>query len=199
MSIFRRNQRWKGLGYYSRGSRLLDAARVVVRDMNGHFPEDAASMEVNLPGVGRYTAGWFARCCVHPYAVYSQIGAVCSIVFDEHTPAVDGNVQRLLSRLLALHAPLKGSNAKAPLKFVWDAATELVKGTGKGEAGAFNQALIELGSTVCKPTNPNCGECPIKQGCGAYLLSEVRHSIRVPHSAFIHLMLGQNACQCRGY
>ncbi|KAF8342154.1 DNA glycosylase [Cantharellus anzutake] len=149
------NQRWKGLGYYSRGSRLLDAARVIVNDMGGRFPEDAASMEKGLPGVGRYTAG-----------------AVCSIVFDQHTPAVDGNVQRLLSRLLALHAPLKGPNAKAPLELVWNVAGELVERTRDGEAGAFNQALIELGSTVCKPTNPNCGECPIKQECAAYLLSK---------------------------
>ncbi|SRR5258707_3723322 len=175
--VSHRNQRWKGLGYYSRGSRLLDAARVVMYDMSGHFPEDAVSMEMRLPGVGRYTGGWFSCCGVHSYVAHSQIGAVCSIVFDEHAPAVDGNVQRLLSRLLALHAPLKGPKAKAPLEFIWDAAAELVKGTGKGEAGAFNQALIELGSTICKPTKPNCEECPVMQGCGAYLLSKVRCEI----------------------
>src|ERR1700733_12780677 len=99
------NQQWKGLGYYSRASRLLAAAKKVVNEFDGEFPSDAASMEKVLPGVGRYTAG-----------------AVCSIVYNEHTPAVDGNVQRLFSRLLALHAPLKGYNAKEPLKIIWNAA-----------------------------------------------------------------------------
>ncbi|KAF9510609.1 hypothetical protein BS47DRAFT_55017 [Hydnum rufescens UP504] len=147
------NQRWKGLGYYSRAARLLAAAQKVVEELDGRFPHTAASMEKQLPGVGRYTAG-----------------AVCSIVFNERSPAVDGNVQRLLSRLLAIHAPLKGSNAKAPLEAIWKAAYDLVAGTDR--AGAFNQALIELGSTVCKPTNPTCGACPLIQGCTAYQLSE---------------------------
>lgn len=152
------NQRWKGLGYYSRAARLLAAAKKVVDELDSTFPSDAASMEKLLPGVGRYTAG-----------------AVCSIVFDEHTPAVDGNVQRLFSRLLALHAPLKGNKAKQPLEVVWKAAHKLVKGAPN--AGALNQALIELGSTVCKPTNPSCGSCPLRDGCGAFKLSKVRRIV----------------------
>ena len=72
---------------------------------------------------------------------------------------------------MALHAPLKGSNAKTPLETIWKAAHNLVTGTDR--AGAFNQALIELGSTVCKPTNPSCGTCPLNKGCTAYQLSKV--------------------------
>jgi A/G-specific adenine glycosylase len=151
------NQRWKGLGYYSRAARLLAAAKKVVNELGGQFPSDAASMEKLLPGVGRYTAG-----------------AVCSIVFNERAPAVDGNVQRLFSRLLALHAPLKGTNAKEPLELIWKAAHKLVKGCS--DAGALNQAFIELGSTICKPSNPACGNCPLQKGCAAHQLSQVCHS-----------------------
>lgn len=148
------NQKWKGLGYYSRAARLLATAKKVVNEFDSQFPTDAASMEKLLPGVGRYTAG-----------------AVCSIVFNEHTPAVDGNVQRLFSRLLALHAPLKGSKAKEPLEVIWNAAHKLVEGAP--DAGAMNQALIELGSTICKPTNPACANCPMRKGCAAYKLAQV--------------------------
>lgn len=116
-------------------------------------------MEKQLPGVGRYTAG-----------------AVASIIYNERVPAVDGNVLRLFSRLLALHAPLKpGSTAsKVPIETVWNAAAELVTfdETLVPIAGNLNQALIELGSTVCKPQNPNCGGCPLKDGCAAYQLSQ---------------------------
>lgn len=149
------NQRWKGLGYYSRAARLLAAAKKVVHELDGQFPSDAATMEKHLPGVGRYTAG-----------------AVCSIVYNEQTPAVDGNVQRLFSRLLALHAPLKGN--KKPLELIWNAAHKLVEGCL--DAGALNQALIELGSTVCKPFNPACGGCPLQGGCAARQLSQVGYT-----------------------
>lgn len=148
------NQRWKGLGYYPRAARLLAAAKKVVNEFDGEFPSDAASMEKVLPGVGRYTAG-----------------AVCSIVYNEQTPAVDGNVQRLFSRLLALHAPLKGHNSKEPLDIIWKAAHKLVDGCS--DAGALNQALIELGSTVCKPANASCSICPFERGCAARQLSQV--------------------------
>ncbi|KAF8313134.1 DNA glycosylase, partial [Clavulina sp. PMI_390] len=155
------NQRWKGLGYYSRAARLLAAAKQVVNEMNSQFPSTSAEMQKGLPGVGRYTAG-----------------AVASIVFNEHTAAVDGNVQRLFSRLLALHAPLKGNKAKQGLEVVWNAAEELVQGVPV--AGSLNQALIELGSTVCKPTNPACGSCPLRNSCSAYQLSRGSASSSVP-------------------
>jgi adenine-specific DNA glycosylase len=96
---------------------------------------------------------------------------VCSIVFNERSPALVGSVQRLLSHLLVIHALLKGSGGKAPLEAIWKAAYDLVAGTDR--AGAFNQALIELGSTVCKPTNPACETYPLNKGCAAYQLSEV--------------------------
>lgn len=148
---------WKGLGYYSRGVRLLSCAQKIVNDphLNGRFPPTAERMEKELPGVGRYTAG-----------------AVASIVFNEQIPAVDGNVLRLFSRLLALHAPLKPGSpgSKEPIEMVWKAAATMVEGVQT--AGDLNQALIELGSTVCKPLNPDCGACPLKEACEAYKLNQ---------------------------
>ncbi|KDQ21217.1 hypothetical protein BOTBODRAFT_149988 [Botryobasidium botryosum FD-172 SS1] len=144
------NGAWKGLGYYRRAKMLFAAAKKVVQDFSGRIPDDVRTLEKDIPGVGRYTAG-----------------AVASIVYNVRTPAVDGNVQRLLSRLLALHAPLK---SKGPSEMIWDAGSALVRDVGT--PGAFNQALIELGSTVCKPTNPDCAKCPLKDGCGAYSLSK---------------------------
>lgn len=166
-SIDQVHSHWKGLGYYSRATRLLSCVTKILTDplLSGKFPSTSALMEKHLPGVGRYTAG-----------------AVASIVYNERVPAVDGNVLRLFSRLLALHAPLKpGSTAsKVPVDMVWKAAAELVTCDEKVviNAGDLNQAFIELGSTVCKPFNPSCGGCPLRNGCQAYQLAQ-RSSVRI--------------------
>ncbi|KAG8989199.1 Mitochondrial carrier protein ymc2 [Tulasnella sp. 427] len=149
------NALWKGLGYYRRAKALLEAAKKVVKNYDGRIPKDVAVMEKDVPGVGRYTAG-----------------AVCSIAYGVKAPAVDGNVQRLFARLLAIHAQPK----KAALDLIWNAATKLVKTTDR--PGDLNQAFIELGSTICKPQNPACGSCPLKDGCAAYrLANETRLTI----------------------
>ncbi|KAK0199093.1 DNA glycosylase [Armillaria mellea] len=138
------NAMWKGLGYYKRASRLLSGSQIAVAKYKGLLPDNARDLEANIPGVGRYTAG-----------------AVCSIAYGERVPVVDGNVHRLLSRLLALHASPK---AATTLNILWAAATTLVQTenldyTGKGQEsndsmirnrypGDINQALIELGSTL---------------------------------------------------
>ncbi|KAI0249749.1 DNA glycosylase [Lactifluus subvellereus] len=144
------NGLWKGLGYYSRAARLLAAAKKVVEELNGRLPDNAKDMESLIPGVGRYTAG-----------------AICSIAFNEQVPVLDGNVSRLISRLLAIHAPPK---SKASLDLLWQGAQTMVKGATR--AGDVNQALIELGSTVCKPRDPDCNKCPLRQWCHAYQISE---------------------------
>ncbi|KAG6861292.1 hypothetical protein C0995_001846 [Termitomyces sp. Mi166 len=141
------NALWKGLGYYSRASRLLSGAQKAVAKYHGRLPDNAKDLEADIPGIGRYSAG-----------------AIASIAYGEHVPVLDGNVNRLLSRLLALHAPPK---AKATLDILWAAAAAMVESTdsqkspsngdtssGSSEMpkypGDINQALIELGSTICK-------------------------------------------------
>ncbi|KAI0071266.1 DNA glycosylase [Panus rudis PR-1116 ss-1] len=157
------NSLWKGLGYYSRAARLLTGAQKVVRELGGRLPDNVKDMETKIPGVGRYSAG-----------------AICSIAYNQCVPVLDGNVHRLLSRVLALHAPPK---AKQSLDILWSAAEAMVQGTNR--PGDLNQALIELGSTICKVRDPSCESCPINTRCWAYKLensvgkaSEASRSIR---------------------
>ncbi|KAK0208996.1 DNA glycosylase [Desarmillaria ectypa] len=159
------NAMWKGLGYYQRASRLLMGSQIAVAKFKGMLPDNARDLEAKIPGVGRYTAG-----------------AVCSIAYGERVPVVDGNVHRVLSRLLALHAPPK---AAATLKILWAAATALVQSKGQESddsmvrnryPGDINQALIELGSTVCRVHAPNCEQCPLKSRCAAYQISDTAQS-----------------------
>ncbi|KAF8899765.1 DNA glycosylase [Gymnopilus junonius] len=145
------NSLWKGLGYYSRASRLLAGAQKAVKDHDGRLPDNAKDMEANIPGIGRYSAG-----------------AICSIAYGEKVPVLDGNVHRLLSRFLALHAPPK---AKPTLDILWAAAQTMVEIEAR-HPGDINQALIELGSTVCKVRQPNCQECPLRTRCAAYQQSK---------------------------
>jgi A/G-specific adenine glycosylase len=129
---------WKGLGYYRRARSLLGAARAVVAEHGGVVPGDAATLET-LPGVGPYTAG-----------------AVASIAFGEPVPAVDGNVRRVLSRILDDPDP-----SAARLRSV---AGRLVDPERPGD---FNQALMELGATICTPRRARCGGCPVRPWCAA--------------------------------
>ncbi|KAF8684106.1 DNA glycosylase [Rhizoctonia solani] len=168
---------WKGLGYYRRAGFLLAAAKKVKETYGGHIPEDARVMQKEVPGMGRYTAG-----------------AVASIAYGIKAPVLDGNVQRLLSRALALYANPKSKQA---LDILWGAATVLVEApvnTNTDSVGALpgniNQALIELGSTVCKPTNPSCGECPLSAGCAANEISKLTTTITKPPVADIEEICG---------
>ncbi|KZS97152.1 DNA glycosylase [Sistotremastrum niveocremeum HHB9708] len=142
------NAIWKGLGYYSRAARLLSGAQKVVKEFNGRLPEDPKEMEKEVPGIGRYSSG-----------------AIASIAYGVQAPVLDGNVHRLLSRLLALHASTK---SKATLDILWDAAKAFVDDKNCDFPGDVNQALIELGSTVCRVRNPICDSCPLRDGCCAY-------------------------------
>jgi A/G-specific adenine glycosylase len=126
---------WSGLGYYRRARNLHAAAKIVVRRNQGTFPRDAASWR-ELPGVGRYTAA-----------------AIASIAFGEPVAVVDGNVERVLRRLLGREFS-KGN--------LWDTAQSMLAPT---RAGDFNQAMMELGATICVPHEPQCSMCPIKKIC----------------------------------
>ena len=134
---------WAGLGYYSRARRLHAAARVVADEFGGRLPEDAETLRT-LPGVGRYTAG-----------------AVASIAFDREEPVVDGNVARVLSRLRGIRDDLK---RPAVIRRLWEEASALARGPHPGD---LNQALMELGATVCVPRTPRCAGCPLTRRCDA--------------------------------
>ncbi len=129
---------WKGLGYYRRARNLHATAKVVCERYAGRLPESPNEL-LTLPGVGAYTAG-----------------AVASIAFGKVAPAVDGNVRRVLSRLLDV-----GDLKPARLR---DEATRLIDPDRPGD---FNEALMELGATVCTPRSPRCGDCPVADDCGA--------------------------------
>ncbi|KAG7332792.1 hypothetical protein KOW79_004626 [Hemibagrus wyckioides] len=143
------NQMWSGLGYYSRGRRLHEGAQKVVRDLSGEMPKSAEKLLKQLPGVGRYTAG-----------------AVSSIAQGQVTGVVDGNVTRVLCRVRAIGADSSSAHVTDTL---WKLADALVDPDRPGD---FNQAVMELGATVCAPKNPQCAQCPVHTHCHAY--SKVR-------------------------
>lgn len=167
------NALWKGLGYYSRASRLLAGAQKAIQKYGGRLPDNAKEMEANIPGIGRYSAG-----------------AICSIAYGEKVPVLDGNVHRLLSRVLALHASPK---AKSTLDILWGAATVMVQfeeadtTSPPQYTGDINQALIELGSTVCKVRDPECGTCPIQNWCSAYQNSESKESAKEDNTHMVDI------------
>ncbi|ORX36845.1 DNA glycosylase [Kockovaella imperatae] len=146
------NAMWRGLGYYRRARSLLEGAKTIMSNpkYKGRLPSDPIELEKGIPGVGKYTAG-----------------AICSTAYGTRTPLVDGNVHRLLTRLLAIHASQTGP---ATIKQLWKSAAEMVDALPDrpGVAGDWNQALMELGSQVCKPTAPDCGSCPLRSSCKAY-------------------------------
>ena len=135
---------WEGLGYYSRVRNLKKAAQVVMDQYGGTFPTDHAQI-LALPGIGDYTAG-----------------AICSIAYNHPTPAVDGNVLRVVSRLLSDSAPIDQPATKK-------AVTAALAAIYPAQAGDFTQALMELGATVCGPNRkPDCENCPCRTICQGY-------------------------------
>jgi A/G-specific adenine glycosylase len=143
---------WEGLGYYTRVRNLQKAAQLVIQKHGGRFPHDFEQV-LELPGIGRYTAG-----------------AICSIAFNQPKPILDGNVVRVLSRLFGLAGDPREANTRARL---WRIAEELVLAAAKQASGrrrhasAFNQALMELGALVCTARQPRCGVCPVAKQCVA--------------------------------
>ncbi|KAF2109860.1 DNA glycosylase [Lophiotrema nucula] len=146
---------WKGLGYYSRATRLHQGAKDMVEENDKDCPIPSGAQELQkFSGIGRYTAG-----------------AISSIAFGEAEPVLDGNVARVLSRQLGLFADVKD---KKTSDFLWKVADRLIRQvSGYPETkrsaipGQWNQALMELGSTICTP-KPKCDECPIQKTCRAY-------------------------------
>ena len=134
---------WEGLGYYSRARNLKKCAQTVVENYGGLFPRTAAEL-VKLPGIGPYTAG-----------------AIASIAFGEKEPAVDGNVLRVMARLYE-----DGGNVTD--QRVRDRWTGFLRDRMGDRPGDLNQSFMDLGSLVCLPKSPLCGDCPLAPFCGAY-------------------------------
>ncbi|PIR01326.1 MAG: A/G-specific adenine glycosylase [Nitrospinae bacterium CG11_big_fil_rev_8_21_14_0_20_45_15] len=142
---------WEGLGYYSRAKNLKKAAGLVRDQYAGRLPSTRKEI-LALPGIGPYTAG-----------------AILSIAFGMRAPVLDGNVKRVLSRLLRLNENGKTSKSE---KILWAEAERLLP---EEDVGDFNQALMELGAQVCLPQKPQCMICPLKKICQAFLQADVEN------------------------
>ncbi len=161
---------WQGLGYYRRAKMLHRNAQAVCAQHNGKLPESAEEL-LALPGIGRYTAG-----------------AVGSIAFNRKVPLLDGNVIRILTRLFAISENVSDKKTIARL---WEIAEKILP---EKQTGDFNQALMELGATVCFPRSPDCEKCPVSNLCEAFRLgkqesfpvkSQAVKTTKLKHFAFV--------------
>ena len=134
---------WEGLGYYRRARQLHAASKRIVDEFAGQFPTQLADV-MSLPGIGRYTAG-----------------AILSIAFDQRQPILEGNTIRVYSRLLGYRSDPRSTAGQREL---WQFAEAILP---KSRVGAFNQAMMELGSEVCVPKRPDCASCPLMASCRA--------------------------------
>ena len=132
---------WEGLGYYSRARNLHKAAKIVASKFNGELPRDLIDLR-SLPGIGRYT-----------------VGAIASMAFGMDEPTLDGNLRRVFSRLFDVSV---AADSPVGEKILWELAAQNLP---KGQAGDYNQALMDLGSAICVPKNPRCLLCPLMKIC----------------------------------
>lgn len=137
---------WEGLGYYSRVRNLQKAAKILVQEYDGEFPQTAEELRT-LPGIGSYTAG-----------------AIASIAFGQRVAAVDGNVFRVCSRLEENPSCIADLKYR---KYLEERLTDVYPKNGRACAD-FTQSLFELGALICKPQNPDCGRCPLQSVCRAF-------------------------------
>ncbi|MDA1233059.1 MAG: A/G-specific adenine glycosylase, partial [Planctomycetota bacterium] len=135
---------WEGLGYYSRARNLHKAAMVIQQQHGGEFPANVELLQ-KMPGIGRYTAG-----------------AIASFAFDQPAPIVEANTERLYARLMALTDDVRSS---ANQRTLWKFAGTIIP---RARPGDFNQALMDIGSQLCRPQEPNCEQCPLKTCCAAF-------------------------------
>ncbi|MCX7755638.1 MAG: A/G-specific adenine glycosylase [Anaerolineales bacterium] len=154
---------WEGLGYYGRARNLHRAARILLTDHGGQLPTNLAALRT-LPGIGRYTAA-----------------AIASIAFGKDTATLDGNLKRVFARVFDVSLPADSPQGEAAL---WQLAENHLP---SGRAGDYNQALMDLGATVCLPRNPRCLLCPVRELCLAHAqgLQEQRPVLKpkteIPH------------------
>ena len=137
---------WEGLGYYARARNLHRAACVIVDAYEGRLPQDAQALQT-LPGIGRYTAA-----------------AIASIAFGEDEAALDGNIRRVLARVFDVAIPARSTQGE---QLLWQLAEDNLP---SGLAGEYNQAIMDLGATICTPSSPSCADCPVSNLCQALKL-----------------------------
>ncbi len=150
---------WEGLGYYSRARNLQRAAQIVCEDFDGHLPDSSHALQ-SLPGIGRYTAG-----------------AIASFAFGSPAPIVEANTLRLYCRLIGFDGDPR---SVAGQRTLWDFAGQLVPAQRPGE---FNQALMDLGATICTPLAPACDQCPLRFSCLACASGRQEEIPRPPRRA----------------
>jgi A/G-specific adenine glycosylase len=154
---------WEGLGYYSRARNMHTAARRIVEQHGGRVPDTMEEIR-RLPGIGPYTAA-----------------AVLSIACEQPFAAVDGNVARVASRLLAMEEPVASATGRRKVQALADSLLDPAR------PGAFNEAMMELGATLCTPRSPRCMACPISAACGARASGNPEaYPRRVPRKAVPH-------------
>ncbi|MCB0695954.1 MAG: A/G-specific adenine glycosylase [Chitinophagaceae bacterium] len=134
---------WQGLGYYNRCRNMLATARYVANELGGHFPDSYATIS-SLKGVGPYTAA-----------------AIASFAYGLPHAVVDGNVYRVLSRYFGIDTPIDSTTGKKEFTALADRLLD------KTDSAGYNQAIMDLGATICKPSGPLCGECPLQKKCFA--------------------------------
>jgi A/G-specific adenine glycosylase len=157
---------WEGLGYYGRARNLYDAAQRVVQQYQGHLPSEVTLLR-KLPGIGRYTAG-----------------AIASIAFGRDEPTLDGNIRRVLARYFNITEDARSTSGERKL---WQLAE---RNLPKGHAGDYNQAIMDLGATVCTPRAPDCANCPVEQACLARELGiQEQRPVHLPRPPTPHYMV----------
>jgi A/G-specific adenine glycosylase len=154
---------WEGLGYYARARNLHRAAQQVMENHGGQLPADRGAL-LALPGIGPYT-----------------VGAILSLAFGQDAAVLDGNVRRVLSRLFAVD---DDPPSAATRRRLWSLAKVLLP---PGQAGPFNEALMDLGAAVCTARDPRCVECPLNEGCQGYQSGDPeRYPARAPRRPLPH-------------
>lgn len=166
---------WEGLGYYSRARNLHRAARIVMREYGGELPRDLAALR-RLPGVGRYTAA-----------------AIASIAFGMDVATLDGNLKRVFARLFNVEEAIDTPQGETRL---WALAKEHLP---RGRAGDYNQALMDLGATLCLPRAPRCLLCPLSEFCQARALGvQEARPVRLPKREVPHYTVTAAVIQRQG-
>jgi A/G-specific adenine glycosylase len=160
---------WEGMGYYARARNLHRAVKIVLEKYGGEIPRNWSDFN-GLPGVGDYIAA-----------------AVMSIAFHQPYSVVDGNVKRVIARLLQLDAPVNKSVSYGKFKAVSDSLID------RKTPGLFNQAMMELGALICTPKKPDCSACPIKFFCRAHqagTVNEYPKRVKSPPTPEVHIAVG---------
>jgi len=166
---------WEGLGYYSRARNLHHAAKIILDELDGQLPQTPKALQ-RLPGIGPYTAA-----------------AIASIAFDFDVAAVDGNIRRVISRLFDVEEPARSTDGE---KKIWSLAEAHLP---PGQSSAYNQALMDLGATICTPRDPTCAICPVSEHCQARILGvQNERPVKLPRKKVPHLTVTAAVIQKNG-